>query len=105
MTPYLFKELEGDSEHAYVHVCQACAEKHKLITDESGCDGNWCLVIGCPNTTSLVHYVWDYRPNVVEHEYDDWIKTKIGAQRSPSSLAKVQAESKMIKRIWDSDTD
>lgn len=66
LVPCLFEGLEGDSECAYVHVCESCANEHVLDTSDSCCNGNVCLVLGCKNETSLVHYVWDYRPEVIE---------------------------------------
>lgn len=64
--PYLFTGLLGDDEHAYVCVCKSCAEMHHLKTSDSCVDGYVCMVEGCQNETSLVHYVWDYRPGVQE---------------------------------------
>lgn len=59
--PCLFEGLMGDDEHAYVYICKECVDKYGLTTSDSCCGGNLCLVAGCKNETSLVHYVWDYR--------------------------------------------
>ncbi len=63
MIPSLFESLEGDEDHAFVHVCQNCAQKYNLVTSDSCCNGNVCLVKNCQNNTSLIHSVWDYREN------------------------------------------
>lgn len=66
-TPYLFDGLIADSEHAFVWICKSCAKKHALETSDACSGGNICHVKGCQNKTSLVHYVWDYRPEEIEY--------------------------------------
>ena len=66
MIPFMFDEIvvEGDTranQYAYAHVCPQCANIYNLPTTDTCCDGNNCLVKGCQNKTSLVHYIWDYR--------------------------------------------
>jgi hypothetical protein len=66
MIPWMFQEIvvEGDArdrEFAYAHVCPSCAQKYGFQTSNTCVDGSVCLVAGCTNTTSLVHYIWDYR--------------------------------------------
>lgn len=50
-----------ENDHEWAHVCKSCADTHKLTTSDSCIDGNHCLIEGCDNKTSLVHYLRDDR--------------------------------------------
>lgn len=64
--PYLFNDVMGDSEHGFVFVCEEHAKEYALSTSDSCTSGCICMVKGCENQTSLVHYLWDFRPEVIE---------------------------------------
>lgn len=93
MIPFLFDDLMGDEEHAYVYVCSECATKYKLPTSDSCCDGNVCLVKCCGNKTSLVHYVWDYRTKA---EMDPSTKQAM-IDRQSAILACAETD---VKQLW-----
>ena len=57
----LWNSTTDEGDHEWAHVCQSCAEQHKLETSDSCCGGNVCCIGDCQNETSLVHYLWDTR--------------------------------------------
>lgn len=61
LEPSIFDGTNYEGDHEWVHVCESCARRHGLSTSDSCIDGNICLVAGCRETTSLVHYLWDDR--------------------------------------------
>lgn len=66
ITP-VFQDVSNEGDHGYAHICPDCAKLYSLTTSDTCCNGNLCLVEGCNNETSLVHYLWDYRYEVQEH--------------------------------------
>lgn len=66
MRIYPFEEVINDEDVGYAHICPDCAKKWALETSDTCINGNYCLVERCNNKTSLVHYIWDNRPEIVE---------------------------------------
>lgn len=64
--PHWLNSLMGDDEHAYFYVCTQHAKQYALETDDSCVNGNVCCVEGCERETSLLHYLWDFRFEIVE---------------------------------------
>lgn len=67
ITP-VFESVDHQGDHGYAHICPDCAKLYSLATSDSCCGGNVCLVEGCQNETSLVHYLWDYRSEIDQTE-------------------------------------
>ncbi len=64
----VFSDVQNMGDHIIAHICPDCAKKHGLDTVDTCCNGNVCLVKGCWNETSLVHYLWDNRSEIIENE-------------------------------------
>ena len=64
----VFQDVQNEGDHIIAHICPDCAKLHNLATSDTCCNGNVCLVEGCTNETSLVHYLWDNRPEIKENE-------------------------------------
>lgn len=89
--PILFDSLMGDDEMAFAYVCASCATRLNLETSDTCCNGNICQIKGCQRTTSLCHYVFDYRIEVINPMDTPYFQT-IAATTEPRNLPCTKSE-------------
>jgi hypothetical protein len=88
MIPMLFDSLMGDNEVAYAYICETCKTRLNLPNTDSCSDGNQCQIVGCNNKTSFVHYVYDYRIEVINPHDTQYFQ----------KIANLQPSAQMISR-------
>ena len=63
----LFENVINEGDHAWTWVCKSCADRLNLqISDACSGDVNICSVNGCNSKTGFVHYIFDYRLEVLK---------------------------------------